>query len=271
MLIVSKFLRTGPICALSALAALAAPSAVAQGLEIAPIAFDVDETDDSQLVVASLSVDDSTSIVSTGLQAGPQPLSLSVRAQLGLPDPSIILGLIEAGTEASYGIERLMPSTVEQISFAPDDLEARAALRDSDRDLFVQLVGEGHLDPSAGDLNRQLQIELQRMNCYRSGIDGAWGPGSRRSVGAYFDELASVNWSDQEPSNELYRAILINGDVECEVPVAAAPAAPRQTTTTTTRQPARQTQTQRQQPAQQTQSAPAPSLQGLSLGAGVTQ
>ena len=32
----------------------------------------------------------------------------------------------------------------------------------------------------------QLQTELARMNCYRSRIDGDWGPGSRRSVGWSF-------------------------------------------------------------------------------------
>jgi len=36
-------------------------------------------------------------------------------------------------------------------------------------------------------LHRQIQRELQRVNCYHGGIDGKWGPGSQGALVAYLD------------------------------------------------------------------------------------
>ncbi|MFL4472318.1 hypothetical protein ACERZ8_21430 [Tateyamaria armeniaca] len=165
---------------------------------------------------------------------------MAARAAAGLPQPSIIIGLIAPGQEEEFGLESLLPGTVDAMGFALDDLAAREALRESDPEMFRRLIEEGHLDPGSDELNRVLQIELSRMNCYRSGIDGAWGPGSRRSVGEYFEQLASVDWPDQAPTQELFRAIMLNGDVACPTPVAAAP---RRTTPTTSRPATTRTQT----------------------------
>ncbi|WP_299733500.1 hypothetical protein [uncultured Tateyamaria sp.] len=221
----------------AAMALHSAPAALAQGLEIAPIGFDVADEGDN-LVVASFVAD--AAPVFDAVQLGATPAAARVSA--GLPQPSIILGLIAPGQEEEFGLENLLPATVEQVSFSLDDLAAREAMRENDPILFERLIQEGHLDPDADVLPTVLQTELARMNCYRSGIDGAWGPGSRRSVGEYFEQLASVDWPDQAPTQELFRAIILNGDVACPTPVAVQRAAPARTTsrpasTTTRTQP----------------------------------
>lgn len=212
----------------AALLVQAAPAVHAQGLEIVPIGIDI-QADDDNVVLAALSVPTDAPLLGP-IQSGPTPVA--ARAAVGLPQPSIIVGVIAAGREEEFGLETLLPATVQQIGFPLDDLDAREALRESDPDMFRRLIEEGHLDPEEDELNRALQIELARMNCYRSGIDGAWGPGSRRSVGEYFEQVASLDWPDAAPTNELLRTIIINGDVACPTPVAAAPvaAAPRATT-----------------------------------------
>lgn len=223
----------------AALVMQAAPVAHAQGLEIAPIGFDVADEGDN-LVLAAFSAPNDAPVLG-GLQIGATPVA--ARAAEGLPLPSIIVGLIAPGQEEAFGLERLLPATVAQVGFELDDLTSRAALRESDPDLFRRLIEEGHLDPDAAQLNRVLQSELARMNCYRSGIDGAWGPGSRRSVGEYFEQVASLEWPDAAPTNDLLRTIILNGDVACPTPVAAAPA-PRATTTRSTTQRATTTRSQ---------------------------
>ncbi|MEL6915908.1 MAG: hypothetical protein AAFP13_15545 [Pseudomonadota bacterium] len=214
-----------------------------QGLEIAPLSLDVGAGD--ALVQAAVAVPGAPTMSGLAIENAVMPAAVQVAA--GRPAPSLILGAIAPGQEAAFGIETLLSTTVEQVAFALDDLAAREALRTRDPDLFRQLIEEGHVDPPADQLNRQLQVELARSNCYRSTIDGLWGPGSRRSVGEYFDELAGVSRADQEPSNDLFRAILINGDVACTAPVAAPVAAAPARTTTPTRT---QTQTRTQAPAQ---------------------
>ncbi|MEO0691337.1 MAG: hypothetical protein AAFY90_00495 [Pseudomonadota bacterium] len=218
---ICRYVLTGLV---AAIALAPVPAALAQGLEIAPIGIDLADEGDT-LVQAALVIDSAPVFEATRLGATP----VAARAAVGLPQPSIIVGLIAPGQEEEFGLTSLLPATVEQISFSLDDLAAREALRENEPILFERLISEGHLDPDADQLNTVLQTELARMNCYRSGIDGAWGPGSRRSVGEYFDEIASVDWPDAAPTQELFRAIILNGDVECEVPVAAAPA-PRATT-----------------------------------------
>ncbi len=217
---------------------------VAQGLDIQPIGIELASEGDALVLAALPSA--TTGPVFSGLIESAGVIQAAVRTPGTLPKPSIILGVIGAGQEEEFGIERLLPATVEEVAFSIDDLAAREAMRAENPDLFRRLIEEGHLDPEADQLNRALQIELARMNCYRSGIDGAWGPGSRRSVGEYFQQLASVTWDNPEPSNGLFRAIIINGDVACPTPVAAARPAPtpratttqRTTTTTTRRAPA---------------------------------
>lgn len=222
-----------------ALACLSPLPVLSQGLDIQPISLDV--AGDSNLVLAALPVAGGAPVFGSSLNETPGIVPVAVRRAAALPQPSIILGLIAPGEEEAFGVERLLPATVQEIAFELDDLAAREDLRARDPDLFRRLIEEGHLDPAPDQLNRVLQTELSRMNCYRSGIDGAWGPGSRRSVAAYFDELQTVSWPDQDPSAELFRQIILNGDVTCPVPVAVAPSAPAPSTNraaTSTRAPA---------------------------------
>lgn len=210
--------------------------AQAQGLEIAPIGIDLGD-DSESLVLAAFPAADNAPIFGS-VQGGSAPAAAVVA--VGFPQPSIIVGLIEPGQEEEFGLETLLPSTIAEYAFALDDLAAREALRESDPDIFRRLVEEGHVDPEDAQLKRVLQTELARMNCYRSRIDGDWGRGSRRSVGEYFAQLASVDWPDAAATNDLFRAILLNGDVACPTPVAAAPkprATSTRTTTTRTSQP----------------------------------
>ena len=226
--------------------AACAGTALAQSFGADPIAFDLGDTADaagSPVLIAAYQppADTAPSF------AGPNVGQGAVAAQAGRPTPSIILGRIEPGREADFGITTLLPETVAQMAFAFDDVEKRVAMRGDDPEMFRMLVEQGHIDPPAERLNVALQTELQRMQCYRSGIDGLWGRGSARSVRDYFGEREDgAEWPDQQPSMELFRAIIMYPDVECEVPVAAAPA-PRPTTTrsTTTRRTTTTTTTTR--------------------------
>lgn len=212
-----------------------AVSAQAQSLSATAIEIDIADNDNGTepLLIAAFSPQIGVAPQFSDF-AGSRPQSAQ-SAKAGLPAPSIVLGRVEAGQEAAFGIEALLPATVEQVGFDFSDLEARVALRASDPELFKKLIKQGYVDPPAEKLNAVLQTELARMNCYRSAIDGTWGPGSRRSVTAYFDEIDGVSRSDQEPSIELFRTIILRDDVACPTPVAAAPrvarTAKRQTTT----------------------------------------
>ena len=211
-------------------------AAMAQSFGSDPIGFDLGDGTDAagaQVLIAAYQPPADAAPSFAGAGVGQDAVAVAA----GLPSPSIILGRIEPGREADFGITALLPETVAQMSFAFDDLETRVAMRGDDPEMFRMLVEQGHIDPPADRLNAALQTELQRMNCYRSGIDGLWGRGSARSVGEYFGEREDgKDWPDQNPSVELFRTIIMYPDVKCETPVAAAPA-PRATSTrsTTTR------------------------------------
>lgn len=206
--------------------------AFAQELQLSPIVIDIEGVgDEDLLVIAAYKPLEQPAIVGGG-----RAERSALRVRQGRPQPSIILGRVEPGAEEEFGIEVLLPATVEEFAFPWDDLETRASLRVDDPDLFQKLVEGGHIDPPEGELNAALQTDLQRMNCYRSSIDGLWGNRSRRSVREYFDTLDNgASWPDQEPSNGLFRTIVINGDVRCVVAVATTPRPSTTTRTTTTR------------------------------------
>ena len=224
-----------------------ASTAFAQELRTDAIAFEVDTGTDAPVLVMAFAAQDTSPQINTGQTARDALIPDS-----NMPAPSIVLGRVGTGLEAQFGILRLLPSTVAEIGFAYDDLDARQALKTENEGLFQQLVNEGHVDPPENIIQAAVQTELARMNCYRSRVDNVWGPGSRRSVTEYFAQRPGVDWPEPEASVNLFRAIIAAPDVSCPTPVAQ------------TRQPAPQPTQPQPQPstAQQTpQPAPQPQPQ----------
>lgn len=158
----------------------------------------------------------------------------AVTSPAGAPKPSVIVGVIASGREGDFGLGTLLPDTIAQYAFAYDDLVAREALRAADPVMFRTLVRQGHIDPPAGQIAVALQKELQRMNCYRSGIDGSWGAGSRRAVTEYFTTRGiSAGGLGAEASAELFRAVVLNGDTTCIVAASVTPPKAQQSRRTT--------------------------------------
>jgi hypothetical protein len=150
----------------------------------------------------------------------------------GLPQPSVLVGLIEGVNEPGQAPSK--PDDPVPI-IAWDDRDARRAVRDQNPDLFVSLLEAGVFDPPVARLSSALQEELQLMGCYRLRIDGQWGNGSVAATRLYFDELG------EDPVTltadvALFRQIVQRDDIRCQAPVAA----PARVT-----QPARTTSTQR--------------------------
>ena len=173
----------------------------------------------------------------------PQP-SARIAAQpqpAGLPEPSIIIGVIREEDAASFPNAQNAPGS----DIAYDDLEGRRRLRLSDPDLFGSLVAAGGFDPPSELLAQSLQTELARMGCYTSRIDGDWGPGSQAAARRYFQARGDGQSPPlQQASAELFRLVIGQDDVTCARPVAAAPTSNRNTINT--------------RPAQSAPSAPAP-------------
>jgi hypothetical protein len=167
----------------------------------------------------------------------------------GLPKPSVILG--DAPTLVA--LETPTPETPPTQLLDYTDLTARAAVKTADPAEYDRLILAGSYDPPPDQLPVAVQTELKRMGCYRGGIDGQWGPGSRRALQLYFDTRQAAT-ATQEPTIEVFHALLQKDDVECPAPavVEAAPAATTRNTTRTTTQAAPVT---RRQPAA---AAPAP-------------
>jgi uncharacterized caspase-like protein len=95
-------------------------------------------------------------------------------------------------------------------------------------------VTDGYLVP--GDLPRAVQTELVRVGCYRAGVDGIWGNGSRGALQRYIDGTGAA-LSGLEPTEEVWRELRAARGEVCAAPVPTpraaqpaarpAPAAPR--------------------------------------------
>lgn len=251
-----KFKRDYIVSVFTGLLALStALPVLAQTFDAQPITFDLSEGADAAGGLLVVAFEPSAAAPQVARANGADQSAILFRA--GYPRPSIIVGRIASGMEAALGIERLMPETVAQFGFAYDDLEAREALRESNPDMFRQLVQEGHIDPPEAELANVVQRELQRMNCYRSRIDGDWGTGSRRAARQYFTTLGqSSGGLDATASADLFRAVVLGGDVTCVVAAAPARTTPRTTQPSRPSQPAK--------PAPATNSGP--SLSGGGIG-----
>lgn len=185
--------------------------------------------------------------------ASSSPAALPTTA--GLPEPSIIVGIVSEATRASFSPAVTSGDvTGTEISF--DNLTARRNMRQSDPALFATLVESGAFDPPDDTIAVALQTELARMGCYTSTIDGIWGRGSRASVTRYFDERAGVTPVSLDPVATLFRQLILADEVRCAaVDVAATTNSTPAARTTTPRRtaPARQAAPRRQQqPASRT-------------------
>lgn len=178
----------------------------------------------------------------------------------GLPEPSIIVGVIEGAQEASFDTaEDLGEVTSSEIAY--DDLAARESLRTGSPELFAELVAAGAFDPPPELMARAIQTELARMNCYNAGVDGVWGNGSRGAVDRYFAQR-EAGVPTREAVADLFRAIILNEDVTCPAPVAApAPVARTNTNTNRNTTPAAPRAAPAPAPAQTT-----PQISGNRLG-----
>jgi hypothetical protein len=150
----------------------------------------------------------------------------------GLPEPSIIVGLIEASAPVSF--ERVPEAAdVGSNEITYDNLAARTSLRRQDISLFSSLVDSGAFDPPPELLARALQTELARMGCYTAGIDGNWGRGSVGAVDRYFAQRSEDSPVTRNAEVALFRQIISFEDVACPPPEVAVsvPRTPRSTQT----------------------------------------
>lgn len=114
------------------------------------------------------------------------------------------------------------------------------------------------------DLARALQVELARVGCYRSGIDGTWGGGSRRALQRFIDETEETRIKTLDPSVVTLDILLETEGTVCEVTaVRRAPAnqaAPASSPPAATSAPAASA------PATSSETAPAPAAPAGRLG-----
>lgn len=135
----------------------------------------------------------------------------------GLPRPYIILGR--------------PPSLIEAVAppqFDWQDSAARATAKADDPDSYAGLVAAGAWDPPPGTEAIALQTVLAEMNCYRGGIDGQFGNGSRRALTAYF-ETAGLQGVGQDPTPAVWRQVIAGPVVRCPDPPPQQAAQPRNT------------------------------------------
>lgn len=142
----------------------------------------------------------------------------------GLPQPSVIVGLIKGAGSADFAAAR-DTADLQGSEITYDNLAARQRLRNSDPDLFGNLVAAGAFDPPTPLLPQALQSELTRMGCYTNRIDGDWGRGSQTAARRYFEAAGGSRATSLEATIELFRLIISQDDVTCARPVAAVPRA----------------------------------------------
>ena len=204
---------------------------------------------------------DNTPVVTFAALPTAQIAALPLAA--GLPEPSILVGLIEGVTEASLDVDPEPEAESTALASFINDNAAIAAslttlreLRKNDPEMYASLLASGAFDPPAGDvLAKVIQTELRRMNCYLGGIDGDYGPRSRRGSSSYYDELKKkeiASLESPDASVDLFRLILGNDEVRCPDPVVAQPRA-----TTTRSTTSRNTSTRSTSNTRTTRSAPA--------------
>lgn len=193
-----------------------------------------------------------------GDDAGEEPAPLPRRRPATAPE---LASLPARPTMA--GVERLKPGRdwfPEDEPRAAQDAtgeERQFAALDPDRplDREPQDVHSELLDPR--ELARSIQSDLARLGCYRLGIDGEWGPGSRAGLGRFYSEKGEAAPS-LEPSAEILAMVRDETGTICPPPKASPPKQRRTVTPAPPRkQPVAQTSQPVRQAAPQLQPAPA--------------
>ena len=178
-----------------------------------------------------------------------------------LPDPPRDIGVTRALQQLSVndvlstGYSPFIPDAPIAWLAALDPALRTPDLR-ADRE---RIIGEDVTPPEldlpqmdARELAMAVQTELQRVGCYRMGIDGDWGPGSRRALGDYLTR-SGQSAEGQEPTAEILVMVQASTGEICPAPVAAPQPARQQRAT-----PPRQQQAAPQPAAPATEAAPAP-------------
>jgi len=156
-------------------------------------------------------------------QAVPPQAVVTLLPQEALPDaemPPIRLAALSWETRGIIGInavtvERLR---VEGTAITPDSDENRSILASIDPNLLTEQVEV--VAPDATDLAILAQTELRRLGCYKLGIDGDWGNGSRTALTSYF--LAKRTVPDSlEPTAALVQQLSRDTSVVCAVRVSS--------------------------------------------------
>ncbi|MEO1541887.1 MAG: caspase family protein [Pseudomonadota bacterium] len=157
--------------------------------------------------------------------AAPSAARTARQTREGLPEPSIIVGIITP-TPAAFTPEEVLEESAEITSqeITGDNL---AALRAEDPVLLASLIEAGAFDPAPRDLPRAIQVELARMGCYTARIDGLWGRGSRAAVQRYYTEVGE-NPPTLDAAIPVFRDVAKADNVTCPAPAPVARVQPRQ-------------------------------------------
>ncbi|MCV0395830.1 MAG: caspase family protein [Rhizobiaceae bacterium] len=148
-------------------------------------------------------------------------------------------------------------SKEEQIQLAaldPDEIRPPAIERAEPEPEEDEVVEEPEIDER--EMARLIQTELQRLGCYRSGIDGLWGNMSARALLRFYATKKEA--PDQlEPNAPLLTRLKAEPEVVCKVTAAPAPKKPAAPKAAPSQSKPVATRTQRpSQPAAQSPSRP---------------
>jgi uncharacterized caspase-like protein len=132
------------------------------------------------------------------------------------PEPGREITMSRSGE--ALVLAHLSPSRSLEPIFEPRSRVSGAELtREAAADVGIELPDEVS-DLEGRELALAVQVELQRLGCYRSGLDGLWGRGSALGMARYYatKQTAAANL---DPSMQVLRVLKTEPKVVCEVAV----------------------------------------------------
>lgn len=178
------------------------------------------------------------------------------------------------GNEAGTG-NRAVEGT--QVASLEPSLTVEQARQSVVSNLQTLIVGSSESDSSDPrsekekaehiDLVKSVQTELQRLGCYRMGIDGIWGPGSSRALRNYYKNTDQARKYEQ-PNAQLLGDLFLQSGRICKAPVKVKPPATAQIVNRSKHNSAsRSSGRQRQRQAEERPAAPPPDINaGIGIG-----